>query len=242
MILTPEDFACFIYCPKTLETQVYKQKVVPSLTYFEDKVRLAIIEAERNILLKDGELNIKKMHQAWDKIWWPAIPSSKISLPKAEELTIKAGIKLSDYCKYDISDYLYPTAGVDLHSEISIGSSILKTQIDLIKVNLKTKKKNILLVDMSRKKLSTREMVLDPAIRAKAYSFYSGEKESVSYACIDLNEKENKLTVSTVVFRAQEMEKIKKMLFHIERGIRKGVFYMNRWQCKECQICQNFKF
>jgi len=240
-MVTPLDIACFQYCSKTLEKESYKEKVIPSLTFFEEHMRLAIIDAERSLIFKDSDLNPKKILNKWDKLWWPAAMSSGISIKEAEELTHKASEKFSDYCKYDISDYFHPTAGADVEASKRINSTYLTTQIDLVKVDIRERRINITLVDFTRKNLSTRDIILDPAIRAKAYAFSLGKKETITYTCIDLNEEKEKLIVSSAVFRPEELEKIRKMIIHTESGIRNNIYSLNRWLCKECNICQSSK-
>jgi len=238
--VTPLDIACFQYCSKTLEKQSYKEKVIPSLTFFEEHVRRAIIEAEKSLIFKDSDIDPRKILRKWDSIWWPAAVSSKMDMKEAQQYAVDASAKFSDYCRYDVSDYLHPTAAADIETTIKINTSCLTARIDLLKVNLSEKKRNITLVDFTRKNLTTRDIILDPAIRAIAYAFSLGKDETITYTCIDVCEELEKLSVSSAVFRTAELEEIRKMLIHTESGIRNKVQRLNRWQCKECNICPNF--
>lgn len=241
-MVTPIEIACFQYCTKTLEKQSYREKVIPSLTFFEDHVRQAIVQAEKMLIFKDSEPTPRKILKVWDKIWWPACTSSGIPIKQAQTLAVKASVKFSDYCKYDISDYMLPTAAADVEHWVPLGNSGIRARIDLIKVNLNGKKRNINLVDFTRKGLTTRDIILDPAIRATAYVFSLGISGTITYTCIDVSENNEKLIVSSAVFRPEEMQRIREMLIHTEIGITSGIYKLNRWQCKECGICQNFKF
>jgi len=239
MILTPDDISSFLYCPllpKGTEV-VYKKN-----TFFESCVGAAIKKAEQNTLLKDSTLNSKKIITAWDSIWWPACPTQGIDFKKAQDLTVKANKYFLDYCKYDISDFLYPTIAVDVEAQISIGSTVLKTHIDMIKVNLNMSDKNIVLIDFSKKQMSTVDIALDPGIRATALSFSRGKNETIIYMIIEVDNKRNKLFITQAVFRPKEIENIRRMIFYVEKAIREGILYGNRWQCKECRQCESFKY
>jgi len=239
MILTPDDISNFLYCPllpKGTEV-VYKKN-----TFFESCVGEAIKLAERNCLLKDSVLNNKKIITAWDNIWWPACPSQNIDFKTAQDLTVKASRYFLDYCKYDISDCLYPTIAVNVESQVNINSTILKTHIDMIKVDLSVSNKNMVLVDFSKKDMSSIDIALDPGIRSTVLSFSQGKNETIQYMLIQPNSKTNKLVITSAIFRPKEIENIRKMVSYVEQGIRRNISYGNRWQCKECQKCKSFKY
>jgi len=240
MYLTPLDIACYIYCP-VLQRKGRTDKIATKLTFTEENIRSAFIQGERNACLKDSIVSPRKLLSVWDKIWWPAIgEKGGISMKEANNISLIASSKFADYCKYDISDWMFPTAGVQAQSENYIGQSILKATVDVVKVDLDGKEKNTILINFDRKGLSLREAAMDPAIKATAYAFYSGKGETVTHMAIDLNENKNNIKITTSTFRPKIMEEIRKMLYHVEYGIRSGIYHVNPYKCQECKICQDF--
>jgi len=239
MYLNPLDIACYVYCP-VLQSKKRTDKITPKLTFLEENIRKAFIEGERNACLKDSLVSPRKLLSAWDKIWWPSISNRKdISMKEAEKLSLKASYLFSDYCKYDLSDWDFPTAGVQVENEIKIGRSIIKTNVDVVKVDL-NKDINTVLVNFNRKGLSLRESAMDIAIKTIAYSFYSGRGETITHMSVDVDENKDNVKITTSTFRPESMEAIRKMLYHIERGISSGIRYVNPYMCQECKICQDF--
>jgi hypothetical protein len=238
MELTPEKISCFLFCPYMLSLSGAEQKLIPPLLPLEEHIRIAICEAERRCLLKESEINPRKIIRAWDNTWWPNVSSLGISYKDAQKLSTKACIKFNDYCKYDFVDFLHPTVGVDIESQVQINRSILKAQIDMIKVDLTESKKNILLIDFSRKNMTNREIALDPAVLAKVYAFSEGQGETITYLSIDLSDSKSKLGVVQAIFRADDVQEIGNLIQYIEIGMQKKIKHMNKWNCKECQLCQ----
>ena len=241
MYLDPLDIACYIYCP-ILQQKGKKDKIATPLTFVEENIRLAFIEAERNACIKDSIVAPRKLLAAWEKIWWPAITQNKkISIKEAHNISLKASCKFADYCKYDISDWMFPTAGVQAESEVKIRGSVLHATADIVKVDLnKNNEINTVLVNFNRKGLSLRQAATDPAIKATAYAFYSGRGEIITHISIDLDETKNNINVITSIFRPEAMEGIRKMLYYVEYGINAKLDYINSYMCKECKVCQDF--
>jgi hypothetical protein len=239
MNLNPLDIACYIYCP-VLQEKGNTEKVANHLTFLEENLRNAFIDAERNACIKDSIVTPRKLLSSWDKIWWPAVAANGgISMKEANKLSLTASSKFADYCKYDISDWMFPTAGVKAESQIKINRSILKATADVIKVDLNGEK-NTILINFNRKNLSLRGAAHDPAIKTIAYAFYSGKGETITHIAIDLDETSNKIKMITSTFRPEDMEGIRKMLYHVESGISSGIPYVNPYMCKECKLCQDF--
>jgi len=236
--LTPDDIALYVKCPKLYER---KGQISKPLTFFESKLRETFIEGERNAVLKDSIIKPRKFTRAWNKLWFPAAIKRRISVKVATEKTLQATIKFADYCKYDISDYDYPTAGVDIQSSMIIGSHELIAQADILKIDLSTKKKTTVIINFSNKKLSLPELLFDPSARATAYSFYRGKGDYVTYINIDINERQEKLNITAVTFSPKEMDEIRKMIYHIELGIRNKAYYHNPNLCERCKACPVFK-
>jgi hypothetical protein len=240
MYLEPLDIACYIYCP-ILQAKGRTDVITKPLTFTEEMIRKAFIEAERNVCLKDSVVAPKKLLSAWDRIWWPAVAKKRhISVQKADAISLIAAHKFTDYCKYDISGWMYPTAGVEAVSDIKIGQSVLRTKADIVKVNLEEDKRNTVLINLDRRGLTLRQAAIDPAIKATAYAFYSGRGETITHISIDLDMHQDKIKVLTSTFRPQTMEGIRKMLYHVECGIRYNVQHPNPYACKECKVCQDF--
>lgn len=237
--LKPEDVAAYVYCPKLYDRDGQSEIVKP-LTFFEARMRDAFIEGERNAVLKDSIVDPKKFARAWDKIWFPAAAKRGISMKKANDKTLDATVKFADYCKYDISDYTFPTAGVDIQARQSINGTELVGQADLLKIDMTTKKRTTVIVNFTKRNLSYSESAMDPAIRTTAYAFYRGAGEYISHVNINIDQKNEKLNVVTSNFSPKEMDDIRKMLYHVERGIRNKVFYHNTYMCKGCNKCPNF--
>lgn len=238
MVLTPKDIARFSYCPMLPEDTnlIYEKSTV-----LERYIGEAIKAAEKHCLLKDSIVTSKKIINAWDNIWWPACPANNIDFKTAQEKTVKASRYFLDYCKYDISGFLYPTVGVDIESQLNIGGTIIKTKIDLLKVDLTVSKKNIILVDLQKKGMQTLDVVLDLGIAATALSFYKGN-EYIRYVLIEVDETKKKLFVTSRVFRPKDMQQTRKNVEHIVKAMNNGVAYGNRWNCKECKKCPDFKY
>jgi hypothetical protein len=240
MLLTPEEISYFLYCPmlpKASRHLVYR----PS-TLLESCIRKAIKQAEKSCLVNGRDLNTRKIIKAWDNIWWPVCAAEGIDFAQAEKLTIKATSYFLDYCKYDISGQLYPTGAVDAEVKIPIGQSILHAHADLIKVDLTMGKRNMMLIDLSKKGISTSDTGLDPGIATTAMAFYTGTGEVIRYISAQVDENKDKLFITNSVFRPSDIEKTRKMVSHVENSLYRGVSYGDRWKCKECKACPSFRY
>lgn len=238
MYLDPLDIACYVYCPLLQKKKRY-DKIVKPLTVVERNIRQSIINAERTACLKDNIVAPRKLLSAWEQIWWPAATKAKIPMKEANKISLSAAHKFADYCKYDISDWVFPTAAVEVESDIKIGQSILKASSDIVKVDL-NQSKNTVLINMNRKGLSIRSAAFDPAIKATAYAFYSGKGETITHITIDLDQSLSDLRLITSTFRPKAIEEIRKMLYHVECGIRYGIHNQNPYSCERCGVCQDF--
>lgn len=241
MILTPKDISAFVYCPYFKYTNKINGKFEIKFTLFEQCVINSIKLTEKHCLLHNSDISTRKILTRWDNIWWPSVSNNNINFKTAEEKSIKASMIFNDYCKYDISGYLYPTAGIDIESEINIGRSIIKTNADIIKVNLNLSQKNINLIGFGNTIKSTKEIILDPAIRTLLYSFSETGAKTLVYTYIYIKEDKEKILVTSSVLRQDDIEEIKNTLTYIEKGISNKVRYMNLHNCKECKQCQNLK-
>ncbi|MHA2069834.1 MAG: hypothetical protein ACXABY_36175 [Candidatus Thorarchaeota archaeon] len=218
--LTPQDIASYLYCPLA-----YKEgRTAKPLTFFEASVREAFIEGERSAVLKG-----------------PAAAGRGVKMKRAQELTLKAVTKFTDYCKYDISDYSYPTAGVQAGLSVPIGRHTLIATADLVKINLNLREKTTVLVNFTNIELDQRAAIFDPVAKATAYAFYRGKGEAVTHIYVNINKDLEKLSMVTSTFYKKDMEGIRKMLYHVEQGISSGTFHPNPYLCKECNRCKIFK-
>ena len=233
MRLTTEDILTYNYCP-ILRLKGGQNKIIPPLTFFEYSIRKAILLAEKVALDKDSFVTLRRLTSAWDKIWWPAVTEKKISMKEAQKLTIQAVIKFTDYCKYDITDEDHPTIAVDIETQAQIGNDIVTAQIDIVKI---FEKNQIILLDLTRKGLTHRDVTSDSSILAKTYLFSEATFDNWSYSCLDLNEKKQKLSISTATFRKSDLEIAGKMLYHTVDGIQKGINLPRLELCDQCKMC-----
>jgi len=236
--ITPYQVGLYSACPKLY--QLKGQAGVAPLTFFEAQMRDAFIDGERNAVLKDSIVDTRKFSRAWDKIWFPAAAKRNISMKNANKKTLHATVKFADYCKYDISDYIYPTAGVDLQARLIIGQTELVAQADLLKLDMTTKYKTTVIVNFTNNNITLTESAFDQSIRATAYAFYRNKGDYVMHVNVSLDEKREKLNIVTSTFSPKDMDEIRKMLYHVELGLRNNVFYRNSLMCKGCNACPNF--
>ena len=239
MYVGANDIACYMFCP-ILQSKKRYDIITPKPTLIQKNIRTAFIESERNACLKDSIVTSQKLIRIWDKIWWPVAAKHGIPLKDAEVLSFQAGSQLSDYCKYDISDWMFPTVGVEAESDVRIGPVTLKATADVVKVDLHKKVPTTVLVNFTTQKFSLKTAALDPAIKATAYAFYTGKNEIVTHIAVGLNEQADKIKITTSIFRPKDMEEIRKMLYYVGCSIYSGSYYGNPYLCKECQVCQDF--
>ena len=239
MILTAKDIATYLYCPFLYTLKNGNKIIARDLSFFESKLRKAFIEGENKAVMKDSIVTTYRFSRAWDEIWFPVATKRKISLKKTQDFTLKATIKFADYCKYDISDYTFPTAATDITMQNNINGTYLVGKADLVKIDMTTKKKTTVLVNFTTLDLDNRASSFDIMARVNAYCFYRGKKENVSHIYVNIDEKNEKLKLVTSTFSYKDMEVIRKMIYHAEEGIRNKRFYHNPYLCKECNRCPN---
>ena len=236
MYLTPDDIASYVFCPLSYKKQV---KISNKLTFLEKCIRQTFIAGEQAACLKDSIVTPKKFMQEWDKIWWPAVAANRdLKMKRAEELTVKASYKFTDYCKYDVSDWMYPTLGTSVENDIRIGDSILRVSNDVVKINLHKKNNNVVLVNFN-KGLMHKNTAFDPAIQARAYAMHKNA-DVIIHINVDISNKQDGVRLITSTFRKKDIDTIRKMLYYVEYGIRMKNFHANPYKCEECGECQVF--
>jgi hypothetical protein len=242
MKVTPIDIACYSFCPRLFEKGA-RAKLFPETSLYVHYIKKSILLAEEDALIKERLVNLKRLTSSWDKTWWPYVASSKkTSIENAKKQTLKAIEVFMEYCKYEITDNLWPTIGVDIETETKIGNSVLVSKADLIKVSLNSKQKNTTIVSINNRKLSTRDAAFDNSIQALVYSFYSGKGELMQHINISIDEKENKISTAFSLFYPEDMLRIEKALRHILSGIEKRSIFTNSFACKGCNLCPEFKY
>jgi hypothetical protein len=234
-----DDIASYVFCPVLQEKKRY-DIIIPKLTFAEHCIREAFIDGERNACLKDSVVTPRKLMRAWEGIWWPAATEKKLSMEEANEVSLRASCQFSDYCKYDMSDWDFPTVGVAVESEIKLGPVTLCVSADVVKADLSGKKPCTVVVNFSSRKLSLRQASIDPAIKAAVYAFYGDRDENVAHILVDINERSDKIKAVVSIFRPEDMKHIRAMLEHVARGIYSRNYYHNPGLCKECKVCQDF--
>lgn len=239
MKLIPEDIACHLYCPM-LRKKGGCDKVVPPLPILESYIRQAIVLAEESALIKDNTVNTHKILRVWDRLWWPAAVQHNLDLIQAQDMAIVAAKIMAEYAKYDFTDYMYATVGTNIINQLRINDSVLHAHIDILKVDLNQDARNTVLIDFSRSGLSQQDIIRDPAIRTKAYAFYRDLGETIKYIVVQLDTKKKTLQALPAIFRPEDMTETRKMLYHVECGIRKNVTYYSPWLCKDCKTCKTF--
>lgn len=240
MRITPADILYFTYCPYLLEKDPSKTKLIEKMDAFNECVVETILETEKRCLLAESEITPRKLLRSWDKIWWPEATRIELSMTEAEKKCIKASRLLSDYCKYDISGYMFPTVATKVKSEVQVGDCILYSEADIIKVDLNNSSRNVVIVDFSMRDMTEREIAIDTYNMAKAFSFYSGRGETITYT--QIRPGRDKFFISSSIFRPDQIKQIEAMVKHVVSGISKNIRYMNRWNCQECKLCKTFKY
>lgn len=241
MIITPKDIAAYAFCPM-LYFKRRQDKFLPHLTLMERNLRKSFILAEERALLKDTIVSVPKLTTAWDTMWWPDAMAHKLTMVKAKDIAIKATERFIDYCNYEMTDYLWPTIGVDVESRVDLGMATLVANTDIIKVNLENNKRNTVLINFTSRRLSIRDAAFDNLIKATVYAFYSGNGETVTHLNVNINENIKKIQMGISHFDQKDIEDIRKMIYHIKTGISTGVKYMNPKACEGCKVCQEYKF
>jgi hypothetical protein len=128
-----------------------------------------------------------------------------------------------------------------INAEINVGQSILKAHVDIMKVDLRIKEKNIMLIDFKKKNMSTIDVAMDPGIGATALAFSRNKNEIIQYVIVEINESNKKLFITQAIFRPEQLQNTYKMICSVEENIRKKINYGDRWKCQECKQCPSFK-
>lgn len=239
MFLEPQDIASYIYCPM-LYYRHGQNKINPKLTEYETFLKKAFILGEEKALLRDTAVSVSHLTSAWDSIYWPTV-INKIEMKAAEKTTYKAVQKFTEYCKYEIADYLRPTIGTDVKSEININGHLFKTSADIIKTDLESKNKNTVIVSFSNRELTSRDAAFNNIIRTNAYGFYSDRKETITCINVNINENNKEISLNQSTFKPNDMAQIRRTLEFIIKGIKSNVKYMNSYCCEDCNLCPKLK-
>jgi len=238
-IITPLDIEGYSICPYGYSMGNIEPTFKKDFSLTESAIAETIKLSEKNALLKDNSVTPRSMLKVWDRVWWPAALERGLSIDESRVLSGKVSTKLSGYCKYDISDFLYPTAGVDIVSEIKVGDSILRSEAKIIKVNLENKKINTVIVEFNNKDFSARDIALSPYIRAKLLPFCDGV-ENIHYVNVNIGDAFSKIKVSLFTFREDDIKRSLDMVSVLEEISRKKIVLINPLFCKECNKCPNF--
>lgn len=241
MIITPKDIAAYTFCP-ILYYKKRQDKFLPHLTLFERNLRQAFLLAEEQALLKDTIVSVQKLTRAWDNIWWPNAMVHKLDMVKARNTAMKATDRFIDYCNYELTDYLWPTVGVNVESSIDLGGATFVAKTDLVKVHLEKNKRNTVLLNFTSRKLSIRDAAFDNLIKSTAYAFYTGKGETITHLNVNINEDLKKIQMSISHFDKKDMEDIRKMIYYVKTGISSNVKYMNAKACEGCGVCPEYKY
>jgi hypothetical protein len=201
----------------------------------------AIIKAEEDAIYKNTIVSTRRLTLAWDKIWWPACMRHGIKMTEAEKFTLKAAKRFIDYCSYEMTDHLWPSIGTGIVSEMRVGRSILKSEANILKINLEDKKKNTVVVSLTNRDLTVRDAAFDNMIKSTILPFYSNRNEQMIHINMDISESKDKIKTRISTYSPKDLNEIEKMVNYAEEGIRKEVRYMNSFSCKECKVCPEFK-
>lgn len=242
MILTPIDIFKFNFCPYLYRNKTLPEKIESPFTIFEETVANSIIAAEESSILKNSDLNTRKILRKWDYLWYPLATKNNISIKEADKFSIKAASIFTDYCKYDISDIFYPTIATNVKLEKELNrNSFLKSKLKIIKTNLKSKKKSLVLLNFGNKRQTTRELALDLRVQSSVYLLSDNKEDEITYIYIYIDSLNDKTDITSLVFRSKDMENIKININYIEAGIQNKIIFMNKWNCEVCRKCNLFK-
>lgn len=241
MKLTPKDIASFHYCPYMFFNKKKKSIFNDDLNLYEKSIIRAIKLSEESCILKGSEVNPQKIIRQWDKFWWEKAISVGLKLKEAEQYSIKAASVFMEYCKYDISGYMYPSVGKDILCQKEVDSrNTIYSSIDLLKVNLNIKETNSVLIKFGNMDIGHRELFSNLETQIIVNSFFD-KQELINFIYIKINEKE-KFKITSINIRREELLKINKTVKYLIYGIKEKVETINYWNCKECGQCRNFKF
>lgn len=239
MIITIEDILTYSYCPMLLK-RGKKDILLPKLSLVESTLKKTFIEAEREACIRDSITNPKRLLCAWEKLWWPIAASNNIAAKEAESISLDISGKFSEYCKYDISDWTYPTVGVNIENHIQVDSAAVVVHADILKVNLEINDPNMVIINFSTRVLSPRALSLDPYTLYTVYGMYTGAEKTITYVSVNISENK-KLSLVSSIYSSSEIEGLGKQFRNICKNIYNNNYYYNPFLCKECRVCQNLK-
>ena len=235
MRLTPNDIASFGYCPY-LHWKRGTARVVPPLSVFEDTIRRTILVSEAKALKNETFVTPRSLGNIWEQTWWPAAAGANIDLTEAEKMSLKAGFKFADYCKYDISSPLYATIGTNIPFEISLIRGVLAGKVDMIKLPIDNAENHITLIDFSRKDITRTQAASDLVVLSTVYAL-QGLNRNITYMCIDLSENIEKLKIISSSFNKDDINEIGHTVQYLVEGIYRRINYKPIWMCRECTKC-----
>jgi hypothetical protein len=234
MRLKPEDIAGFVFCP-FLYWRGGVERSMPPLTLFENNVRLSILAAEHKAMVQESYVNARKIGNAWERLWWPAAAEAGMSPKDTDKQAIKAALKFSSYCQYDVASPAYETLGTDVRSEVALTHGVLAATVDLIKIPIRSHP-DIVMVDFKRKDLKHTQAANDLAILSTVYAF-SGLKRPITYISIDLSESLREVKTVASAFRLQDIRQLGRNIDYVAEGIHKKIDYQSSWACESCNKC-----
>lgn len=237
MIITAEDILAYSYCPMLLKKH-RKDIVLPRLSLIEETLKEAFIDAEREACLKDSITDPRRILCAWEKIWWRKALENNIKLEDADKISLNISDRFSEYCRYNISDWTYPTVGVNINKNIQVNSAIVSVHADILKVNLEINDPNLVIINFSNRVLSPRLLSIDPYVLSTIYGFYSGEEKQIMYISININESK-KLSVTSSIYSNEEIKNTGIQFKNICTNIYNKNYYYNPFLCEGCKICQS---
>ena len=237
MRLNPNDIASFGYCPYLYWRRGTAQ-VVPRLSIFEDTIRKTILLSEAKALKNDTFVTPRSLGNTWERIWWPIAAEANIEFKEAEKVSLRAGFKFADYCKYDISSALYATIGTTVPFQVRLPRGILTGEIDMIKLPIRGVDDQVTLIDFTRKGMTGTQATNDLAILSTIYA-YQGLGRKVTYMCVDLSEKLEKLKIISSSFDKDGIKEIERTIQYLTEGIYRQVNYKPSWLCRECTKCSS---
>jgi hypothetical protein len=241
MIILPEDLYSFHYCPYLYFNKTKKSIYNYQRTFLEENIVKAIRLSEESCLLKGSEVNTQKIIRKWDSFWWEEATINSISLKEADELSIIAANFFSQYCKFDISGYMFPTIGSNLLVQKELFSDMyLNCYIDIYKIDLLQKEKNSIIIKFGNQKLTKRQVVSSIETKSIVYSLFE-DQENIRFIYVFLKEK-NKIDMISAFFRKEDILQIEKSLEYILSGIKHNIQTVNDYNCEECKQCKAFKY
>jgi hypothetical protein len=236
MIITPEQIDSYLYCP--IRYFDFKNPPREELDIWRKKIKETILLTEKRVLMHDSFITVKKLINKWDDVWWSYAIENNVDVEKTKELSLKAAVKFTEYCRYDFSSDLFETMASDVYVDKEFSSDlVLRSRMDIVKRDLTDKSKHVYLINFE--KVDRQTIHTNLKIIARIYPFFLGGTEIIYYLSLDFGGKN--LTLNKFVFRKEELDKYHSALYYLCRGIKSKTKYPNIYNCKECNLCTNFK-